>query len=283
MYKVKMSNCLLTAAFVLGVHCWSSWTREQPATAAELPLHEMTGDDVRPDVTGKKIILATREFYGSPVAEWSNKLKRMQSLAFDGVVLNLFPADNPDGMKQRWWGIVPYTKEMFQEEIDLIKSLLWARYTDNFIWVGTRTEKTRREPFNWFSDEDAKVWLANARLLGEIARECGAKGIILDTEQYLGADYGAWRGPFDYRQYAAGDWQASSLGETEPHSYLECAAKVRERGKQWGEAISSAYRDVTILSLRGLHSAARGTIIRYDYPSKRTPYSHSPLTRRKPK
>ena len=177
--------CAVVCLGLLGLVC-----------AGELPLDTMTGDDVRPSVAGKKIIVATGEFSGHPVSEWAHKLERMQSVAFDGVAVNFFPDDNPIGMTFRWWGIVPYRKEMFQEDINAIKAAKWGRYTENLIWVSNSPHKTGRAPFNWFSDDDAEVWLANTRLLAGIAKECGLAGIFLDTEQYGGGDYGAWRYPF---------------------------------------------------------------------------------------
>ena len=234
------------------------------ASAAELPIDKMTGDDVRPDVSGKKIVLATREVYHAPVWKWSHKLPAMQKVAFDGVTVNFFPDDNPSGMAHRWWGIVPYNKEMFQKDIDGIKAAKWGRYTDNFIWMSNSPHKTGRAPLNWFSDEDAEIWLANARIVAGIAKECGLNGIFLDTEQYGGSDYGPWRFPFSYHAYSGGDWKASRLKEPKPHSYLECAAKFRNRGREWARALCEVYPDITILVLPGMYSTARYTVLRFE-------------------
>ena len=56
---------------------------------------------------------------------------------------------------------------------------------------------------NGFSDEDWNILLANVRLQARVARECGFKGILLDTEQYVGHHArGAWHLPFNrYRQF----------------------------------------------------------------------------------
>ena len=231
---------------------------------AQLPLDTMKGDDVAPDVTNKKVILATDEFYGHPVAEWTHKLDAMQKVAFDGVTVNFFPDDDTSGMAHRWWGMVPYTKAMFQNDIDAIKAAEWGRYTDNYIWMSNSPHRTGATPFNWFSDDDAALLAANARLVAGIAGECGLKGIFLDTEQYGGGDYGAWRFPYSYHAYTAGDWKASKVQEDEPFSYEACAAKFRERGRQWAEALCEAYPEITILVLPGMHSSARGTILRFE-------------------
>lgn len=234
------------------------------ACAEEIPLDKMTGDDVRPDVTAKKVILATHEFYGKPVAEWAHKLGAMQGVAFDGVAVNFFPDDNAIGMAHRWWGVVPYAKAMFQKDIDAIKAAKWGRYTDNFIWTGNSSHKTGARPYNWFSDEDTELLLANTRLMAGIARECGLKGLFLDTEQYGGGDYGAWRFPFSYHAYKAGDWKVSDVKEKEPFSYQACAAKFRQRGRQWASALCEAHPQITILVLPGMHATARYTVLRFD-------------------
>ena len=239
------------------------------ARAGEIPLDNMSGDDVRPDVTKKKIILATDEFYAHPLAEWVHKLDAMQNVAFDGVTVNFFPDDNPNGMAHRWWGMVPYTKAMFQKDVDAIKRAPWGRYTDNFVWMSNSPHKTGAQPYNWFSDEDTEILLANMRLVARIAKECRLKGIFLDTEQYGGADYGAWRYPFSYLLYQKADWKASKVGEKKPFSYEACAAMFRRRGRQWARALCEVYPDITILVLPGMHSMARFTVMRYDDPGKR--------------
>ena len=235
-----------------------------PLGAGEMPLDKMKGDDVRPDVGGKKVILATHEFYAHPVAEWAHKLEAMQKVAFDGVTVNFFPDDNASGMAHRWWGVVPYAKEMFRQDIDAIKSAKWGRYTDNFIWTSIHPHKTGQGPFNWFSEADAKIWLDNARLVAQIAKECGLEGIFLDTELYGGGDYGAWRFPFSYYAYSENDWKASDVKEEAPFSYEECASKFRQRGREWAKALCEVYPDITILVLPGMHSTARYTILRFD-------------------
>jgi len=254
--EMCLSVCLVVAGLPLG--------------AGEIPLDKMKGDDVRADVTAKKVILATDEFYAHPVSEWASKLAAMQKVAFDGVTVNFFPDDNVIGMAHRWWGMVPYTKAMFRKDIDTLKTLEWGRYTDNFIWMSNSPHKTGAKPFNWFSDGDTEILLANTRLVARIARDCRLAGIFLDTEQYGGGDYGAWRFPYSYKAYSDSDWKASKVKEKEPFSYEECAAKFRQRGREWAKALCEVYPEITILVLPGMHSTARYTVIRYDDPDKRT-------------
>ena len=98
----------------------------------------------------------------------------------------------------------------------------------------------RTQPYGW----------EIAELLGRIAKETGCVGIILDTEQYGGGDRGAWMAPFSYTGYSAiAASNVSLYGEVK--SFDECAAMVRERGRQWVKAITKHYPDIKILSLLG--------------------------------
>lgn len=238
-------------------------------SAGSETIDKLKGDDVKGTVAGKKMILATTEFYTTPAAKLAKMIGRMQDVTFDGVTINFFP-ENIGCMSHRWWGTVPYSYDMFKPEIDIYRSLKWGRYTDNLLWSSSMTGGTGHPPLNWFDTNHIGIWLKNTELFGRVAKDAGAKGVVLDTEQYGGGDYGVWRLAFSYELYAASDYKLDQTQPDKPRSFAECAKQFRECGRKWIEAVSKGYGDdIVVLALPGMHSVARDAVIRFDDPTKR--------------
>jgi len=208
------------------------------------------------NVAGKKLIRGAREirhasqammeikdpekkaaFLQEKVASWQDK-------GIDGVMFFLHHG--------RWWQVPGPTYDELKPEIDAFKSVKdWGRLTDNFMWTYSTVWTPDGKVQDWFDDGDWQAVCANTRLAARLAKECGFKGILLDWEQYGGRGKGIWKYPFSYKRYADEGYKAA--GEAEPRSFLEIAARVRQRGNEYGEALTSAYPDIVLMVAPSLY------------------------------
>ena len=228
------------------------------------------------NIAGKKLIRVagiTSLFDKWPTfvahADLPAKVAFWQQTGFDGIVFSVSShrkAEAPESVHGQWWSITPRKYEDFAPEIEAFRSVEdWGRLTDNFLWSSTAVWGPGT-PQDWFSDEHWKVIVANARLQGRIARECGFKGILLDTEQYDQHGRGPWRYPFNYKYYARAGYKLAA--EEKPYSYAECVVKVRARAAQYARAITSTFPDLTLFVIDGL----------YDHTWRSAARSHPPGT-----
>ncbi|MFH0965062.1 MAG: hypothetical protein V2A58_13765, partial [Planctomycetota bacterium] len=224
------------------------------------------------NVAGKKLIRASEEigsFWGAKSlaeADLPAKIAALQEAGYDGLVFSFASHDRSKGyhvMTGQWWNCaVRRTYEEFEPEVKAFQSVAdWGRITNNFtrtmpaVWSDSANIKCQ----DWFSDEDWEVVLGNARVLAQVAKECGLAGIMLDTEQYAHHGRGPWRFPFNYKLYAESGYKLA--GEETPRSYEECEAKVRERAREYGEAITGVYPDVVFFVIAGLYEVAWSNMV----------------------
>ena len=216
----------------------------------------------RSHVAGKKLIRVSQALINHTAAtDVSGKVGAWQQTGYDGLCFTLSAdSDSSDArpnMNWRWWDVDPRKRGEFDGDVKAFKSVKdWGRLTDNFLWVASHVEG--RKPPDWFSDEDWSVVLANARLAANIAKEIGFRGIFFDPEGYGMATQGVWRQPWDYPLYARSDYVFEK--RTAPRPFDEVAPKVRQRGRQWAEAISAEYPDV-VLAMLGLYGSAWGWLV----------------------
>ena len=185
-------------------------------------------------------------------ADLPAKVKVWQDTGFDGLIFSIASHDRSKAernMTGQWWSLVGHNYEEFVPEIKAFQSVKdWGRLTDNYlcssmaIWGGHKEYRCQ----DWFTDADWDIILSNVRLQVRIARECGFKGIVLDTEQYVGHHaQGTWHIPFSYPLYAESGYKAA--GEEQPRPFSEVAAKIRQRGTQYARAICGAFPGVRLM------------------------------------
>ena len=214
------------------------------------------------NVAGKKLIRVSQALIGhTKAADVAGKIDAWQETGYDGLCfcLSIDPATVPAEypykrlMAWRWWDTEERRHEEFGQDIEAVRSVKdWGRLTDNFLLLNSHVEG--RRPPDWFSDEDWRIVVANTRLAARIAKEIGFRGIAFDWEGYGGGAYGVWRQPWDYSLYARSDYTIE--GREAPRPFDEVAAKVRERGRQWAGALSTAYPDIVLAVLPGLYESA---------------------------
>ena len=214
---------------------------------------------------GKKLLRVASELVSGSLdvpsmaeADLPVKVKAWQQTGLDGLVFNMARHDKVKGpqlVHGQWWDITPLEYDQFIPEIKAFQAVKdWGRLTDNFLWssIAVWGSTTCQD---WFNDEHWKAVLDNVRIQARVAKECGFKGILLDTEQYLHHGRGPWRLPFSYKYYAiTGGYELAD--EAKPRSFAQCAAQVRRRARQYAEAISDAYPDITLFVIPGLYECA---------------------------
>lgn len=213
------------------------------------------------DVSGKRLLRVGRELVsgllGAPSiaqADLPAKVRTWQQTGFDGLVFTVAAhsgAEEPERVHGSWWGVAPLNYEHFVPEIEAFQSVKdWGRLTDNFLWSSTAVWGPGACQ-DWFNAAHWDVLLANVRLQARIARECGFKGILLDTEQYDQHGRGPWYYPFNYKHYAKKGYRLAA--EEQPHSYAECVARVRERATQYAQTITDEFPELTLFVIDGLY------------------------------
>ena len=120
------------------------------------------------------------------------------------------------------WGRRTFSREELAAAVEDLRATRRRRFTRLFL-------RANMTPGNvdWFDDFTPVI--TNLRLAAEVAREGGARGLLLDTEAYEGP-------VFDYRRQA----NASTA------SWEEYAAQARRRGREAMEAMQSAFPDLEI-------------------------------------
>jgi len=215
-----------------------------------------TATFVSPAPVGKKLIRVASELCSRLLdvpsmseADLPAKVKIWQQTGLDGMVFSMASHDKSKGyhrMTGQWWNLVPRRYEELLPEVEAFQSVKdWGHLTDNFLWSSMTVWGNPVRCQDWFSDEHWEIILANVRLQARVAKECGFKGILLDTEQYR-QGLGHWYIPFSYKEYA-------SKAMEKPRTFAECRTMVRKRARQYAETICSQFPNLTLFVIPGLY------------------------------
>ena len=212
-----------------------------PAACAEL------GPPVSPD---KKLIAwgadvvqpaYLRQFIGELEAQ----------LPIDGIVMTVDPDDfvrekiglGAAGRSLYWFGGKAFKPGDFTKAIADLKATRFQRFTDNFMGFNAGGDIRGLGVPDWFSDDWSRV-SGNVAAAAHVAKEGGLKGLFIDTEAYgCGGPRVPWRNPFFYKQYS------DDYNGKPPHTMDECVEQVRKRGREFGQAVTAVYPDITLLFL----------------------------------
>ena len=193
-------------------------------------------------------------------ADMPAKVNAWQQTGFDGMVFSIASHQrNKPGaywnMTGQWWNLTRRDYSEFKAEIAAFRSVReWGRLTDNFLWssMAVWQDGGPSRCQDWFRDDDWDILLANIALQTRVARECGFKGILLDTEQYVGHHArGTWHLPFNYAVYAEESDRLTP--DEQPRHFDEVAAQVRRRGEQYGRTVSRVFPGVRLFVIPGLY------------------------------
>lgn len=152
-------------------------------------------------------------------------VEKMEQFPFDGLV---FHATSGKGENLSWetWGGRKFAPDDFKQAIEDLKATKFNRLTDRFLRVNVTPGKA-----DWFDDDAWASVANNFGVAARVAREGGCKGFMFDTEQYEGVTV------FDYRKQK----------DKGKKTFAEYQARVRQRGREWIQAVNQQYPDITIL------------------------------------
>mgnify|MGYP007022507617 FL=1 len=127
---------------------------------------------------------------------------------------------------------VPWKYEWFADAVRDLKATKFRKLTDNFIRTSVSPGSV-----DWFSDSDWAAVCNNFAIMSRIARECGLKGLAFDAEMYN-------------RQLFT--WTPES-----GHSREDTTRKVRQRGREFADAIFKEYPNQTFFCFYWLSVARK--------------------------
>jgi len=169
---------------------------------------------------GKKIIMwaGIGGSGGQPSPpEWASiGVGRSDSLPVDGMIYNI--SNNGGYLPDRWLGDTgPISYDSIKSDVDLVRSFKLKRLKHNFARVDTGFINC-----DWYDDAAWDKMAAKVKVASRAAKEAGAVGFMLDSEQYV-------HQPFNYTL------QSHRMDKT----FDEYRAQVRKRGRQFMEALTS--------------------------------------------
>ena len=172
----------------------------------------------------KKIIVHSWDLRVS-LEDLARNLKSIEKLPIDGISI-FFRVKRKANPKPYFGNIMldsKWQKEWFAAELEGIKKISSGKLKHNFIF----TKLSSRKRLSWNDDSAWEACAHNFGIMAWLARDAGAKGLIIDPEDY-----------HSVKQYTLlpGDG-----------SYSEAAQLARKRGVQVMSAIAKEYPDATLL------------------------------------
>ena len=151
-------------------------------------------------------------------------IEEMERYPFDGVV---FHVHSNKGGNYLWemWGQRRFQADEFQHAIADLKATKFKRFTDCFLRVNVTPGNV-----DWFDDQAWSVVRNNFAVAAQVAKQGGCKGLMFDVEQYEGD-------PFNF----------SKQPHAKTKTFAEYRKQVRQRGRDWIQAVNGQFPDVTIL------------------------------------
>lgn len=135
-------------------------------------------------------------------------IREMEKRPFDGLIMRPAGSDRGNIFRGGKWNPVDYEADM-----KAMRDIRWGKFRNNFLMMYSASE------MDWFSDTDWDAVLNNVTIMARIAR-AGRCSLAFDAEPY-----------------GMSPWSYLVQKHSRQKSYVEYAAKVRQRGKQFAEAI----------------------------------------------
>ena len=173
----------------------------------------------------------------------------IERLPIDGLNIFVYPDDwgpRRSGQEGMFFGGRRFKRADFSQALADLKATPFKRFTDNFIQVevSARGSAVTGRPedgnLDWFDPNWSGI-AENGAVVAWLAREAGFKGLFIDVEHYTGS-LGPWRGQhiFNY----------SASPSRDRHTLEETAAQIQLRGRQFMQAVTGAYPDITIIMIQ---------------------------------
>lgn len=165
--------------------------------------------------------------------------ERMDRLGFDGVIFHAEPVVNGQPVNFAWscWSTKKFEYEQFTKNLADLQACNFQRLTSNFLRFNVCPGDV-----DWFDDAGFAVINHNARVAARVAREGRCKGFMFDVEMYH-------KSLFTYQAQAHKDTK----------SFAEYEVIVRQRGREFMQAVNAEYPDITMMLTYGYSITGVGT------------------------
>ena len=197
---------------------------------------------ITPPTTQKKVIGFGWDTMKRTPAELADHADQLAEMGLDGVGVSLARHDTNGIPTGASYGSTVYSPEIAFDGADIMKNVaplrrLCAHPKLNANFVITTLFFKQRVPF-----EDDKWWdgcFSNLVYFARVAKQGGAKGLLVDVEDYGGAGQFYWH-PMQCK-----------------HSYKDTLRYARRRGRQYAETICREFPDAHILTTWLLSNQSR--------------------------
>ncbi len=158
---------------------------------------------------------------------------------FDGTVFSV-NTDHGSVFTDAYWGAETITSAQLTNALADLRATPFRKFTDNFLRLNV-TPYGPSGGIDWFDNFGAIT--TNSLAAAQLAKAGGAKGVIIDTEQYTQQIF----------NYAA-------QRDARTKSFAQYAAQARQRGAEIMQAFQQGYPDLTLFlsfghSMPGLQAA----------------------------
>ena len=153
--------------------------------------------------------------------------QEMDRLGFDGVIFHADAVRDGKPVNFAWvcWSKARFAWSDLAGSLADLQACRFVRMTDNFVRFNVCPGDV-----DWFDDAGMATVCSNAKLAARLAREGRCKGFMFDVEMYNKA-------LFNYAEQ----------NKLHPGSFAEYEAKVRQRGREFMQAVNSEYPDITMM------------------------------------
>jgi len=151
----------------------------------------------------------------------------MDRMGFDGVIFHADAVRDGKPLNFAWqcWGHTKFEWSDLQGSLENLQACRFVRMTDNFLRFNVCPGDV-----DWFDDAAMAVVWNNAKLAARLAKQGGCKGFMFDVEMYHKA-------LFSYPEQ----------NQLRPGSFEEYEAKLRQRGREFMQAVNSEFPDIKMM------------------------------------
>jgi len=145
-------------------------------------------------------------------------IQEMETRPFEGIIFRTKGFNHVFDLR-------PWEKEKLQPQLDALSRIRWGKFTDNFLTLYSAS----KWGMDWYNDEHWKTIEENLKLFSLAVKTGNCVGVCFDPEPY---DTDPW----------------VFQGNTKDKSFAEVCLQVRQRGKQFIQALEAHTPELKLLS-----------------------------------
>ncbi len=178
---------------------------------------------------------------------FKNDLDKIENVPLDGFGMRVIQSISVDGKSLEYHSCrtsnaspIVLKKSDFNGWIEIFGQVKFKKLKHNFLFANTAQFNS-----DWFDDAAWAKTLNNHRILAWLAKEIGFEGMALDIESYAP--------PLTDQVFCYRPQSGKSFDET--------AAKVRERGREYGKAIAAEFPEIKLLAFYWLSALMTSSMV----------------------